>query len=535
MKFRSLFFLLVLILIPSIASAQHTQKPKLVVGIIVDQMRYDNLYKYQKHYGKDGFNRLINNGSNFTYAHYNYEPTSTAPGHASVYTGTTPFFHGIIGNSFYDRKLKKTVGNLSGIDEVESPTRLLATTMTDQLKIATSGKAKVISISYKDRGAVLPGGHNPDGAFWYDDKTGDFFTSKYYMDTLPTWVNDFNSKKLSDKYISQEWNLSKPISEYVTTVPDESPYESDFFNEGKKSFPHKLNNVKHEEKYYFLENTPFANQLLVDFANAALKGEKLGKGNETDFLAISFSTPDHLGHEFGNFSIEVEDMYIKLDSQIAELLIILDKAVGKGNYLLFLTADHAGMDSPGYMKENRMPSGELGSKAFVDSLKAFSIRNYGDDLIENFSNKQIFLNWEIIENKNLDIRKVEEEISFFIRTRFTAVTSIFTRGYLETQRPTREAINPILNGFNPTYSGDIAINLQPGFMNNFWVIGTTHGSSYNYDRHVPLIFYGWNIPKQTVNTQVYTVDIAATICNLLKIQEPSACIGIPLISSKTNK
>ncbi|MCK9279333.1 MAG: alkaline phosphatase family protein [Melioribacteraceae bacterium] len=533
MKYRAYIAVLILFLIPSIFTAQNSDKPKLVVGIIIDQMRFDNLYKYQKHYGKDGFNRLINNGSNFTYAHFNYEPTSTAPGHASIYTGTTPFFHGIIGNYFYNRKLKKSVSNLSGIEGMESPTRLLSTTMTDQLKLATSGRAKVISISFKDRGAALPAGHNPNGAYWFDGKSGDFFTSKYYMETVPNWVSDFNNKKLSDKYASKEWNLSKPVSEYITTVPDESPYETDFFNEGKKTFPHKLDKVKSEDKYYFLENTPFANQLLVDFVDAALKGEKLGKGNETDFLAISFSTPDHLGHEFGNFSFEMEDMYIKLDSQIAELLKNLDKAVGKGNYLLFLTADHAGMDSPGYMKDNRMPAGELGSKLFVDSLKTFSIRKYGVDLIENFSNKQIFLNWEIIENNNLDIRKVEDEISFFIRTRFTAITSIFTRGYLETQVPTRESINPILNGFNPTYSGDIAINWHPGFLTNFWGIGTTHGSSYNYDRHIPLIFYGWKIPKQTVNTPVYIVDIAATICNLIGIQEPNACIGIPLIAPKS--
>lgn len=532
MKSRSLFIVLVLVLIPSILSAQNTQRPKLVVGIIIDQMRYDYLYKYQKHYGKDGFNRLMNNGSNFTYAHFNYEPTATAPGHASIYTGSTPFYHGIIGNNFYDRKLKKSVSNVSGIEGMESPTRLLATTMTDQLKLATSGRAKVISISFKDRAAILPGGHNPNGAYWYDGKTGDFFTSKYYMDVVPNWVKDFNNKKLSDKYASIEWNLSKPASEYITTVPDESPYETDYFNEGKKSFPHKLDKVKQEDKYYFLENTPFANQLLVDFVNAALIGEKLGKGNNTDFLAISFSTPDHIGHEFGNFSLELEDMYIKLDNQIAELLKNLDNAVGKGNYLLFLTADHAGMDSPGYVKDNRMPIGELGSKAFVDSLKAFSMRKYGENLIENFSNKQIFLNWGIIENKNLDIRKVENEISFYIRSRFSAITSIFTRSYLETQRPTREAINPLLNGFNPTYSGDIAINLQPGYLNNIFGIGTTHGTSYNYDRHIPLIFYGWNIPKQTLNTPVYIVDIAATICNLLNIQEPSACIGIPLISSE---
>ncbi|MFA7290149.1 MAG: alkaline phosphatase family protein [Melioribacteraceae bacterium] len=529
MKFRTLFAFLFIIVVPSILSAQKTEKPKLIVGIIIDQMRFDNLYKYQKHYGNDGFNRLMNNGSNFTYAHYNYEPTSTAPGHASVYTGTTPFYHGIIGNYFYDRKSKKTVSNLSGIEGIESPTRLLATTMTDQLKIATSGRAKVISISFKDRGAVLPAGHNPNGAYWFDGKTGDFFTSKYYTETLPNWVSDFNNKKLSDKYASQEWSLSKPVSEYITTVPDESPYESDFFNEGKKSFPHKLDKVKSEDKYYFLENTPFANQLLVDFVDAALKGEQLGKGNETDFLAISFSTPDHLGHEFGNFSLEMEDMYIKLDSQIAGLLKNLDKAVGKNNYLLFLTADHAGMDSPGYMKDNRMPTGELGTKVFIDSLEAFSMRKYGVNLIENSSNKQIFLNWEIIENQSLDIKKVEEEISFYIRTRFKAITSIFTRSYLETQMPTRESINPLLNGFNPTYSGDIVFNLQPGFLSNYWGMGTTHGSSYNYDRHVPLIFYGWNIPNQTINTQVYIIDIAATICNLLNIQEPSACIGIPLI------
>jgi predicted AlkP superfamily pyrophosphatase or phosphodiesterase len=535
------FLVLLIIIFTAAFYPQSNNKPKLVVGIVIDQMRFDYLYRFSSSYGKDGFNRLSKDGSSFTFAHYNYELTSTAPGHAAIYTGTTPFYNGIIGNDFYDRTKKKMVYCIAddnyksvGCDNDEgqkSPVRILSTTITDELKLATNGKSKVISVSLKDRGAVIPGGHNPDGVYWYDSKTGNFISSTYYINTLPGWVVDFNNKKFVDSYLSSGWQLSLPVEKYNLNPSDESKYEKDKFNEGKTAFPHLFGNLSSEEKYVEFENTPFANQIVAEFAKSALVNENLGQGNETDFLAISFSATDHVGHEYGTVSYELQDTYIKLDEQLAELFKLLDEKVGKENYLLFLTADHAAIPTPAYLKDNRMPTGELNHKKSLDSLKAFSIRNFGDDnIIENYSNRQIFLNREILKKKKLDIHIVQHAFADYIRETFPSVTSVFTRDFLETQMSSREQNNFAVNGFHPSLSGDVVFDLRPGYLINFLDKGTTHGSAYSYDTHVPIIFYGWKIPAQTINTPVYITDIAATIANLLKITEPSASIGIPLIS-----
>ncbi len=543
MKAKNYFILILIFIFSQINNSlfsQQAERPKLVVGIVIDQMRYDYLYRFKPYFGKNGFNRLMNEGTNFSFAHFNYVPTYTAPGHSSIYTGTTPFYHGIIANDWYDKTKKKMIYCVndsteksvgSNDDEGEmSPRNLLATTITDQLKLATSGKSKIISISLKDRAAILPGGHWANAAYWYDNKTGSFISSTYYIKSLPKWVEDFNQKKLADKYLSEDWKLSKPISDYQISDPDESPYEKDVFSEGKTSFPHSFIHVKTNDKYGILESTPYGNQIVEEFVKSALTNENLGKGKETDFLAISFSSTDFIGHAYGNYSYELEDTYIKLDEQIADLLNALDKQVGKENYLLFFTADHGALDTPGFLKELHLPTGELNYEKSADSLKAFTIRNFGNEnLIENISNNQIFLNHELISDKNLNIHNVEQAYADYLRDTFPQIASIFTRDDLKRKTANRISTNLTLNGFNSARSGDIAITLQPGYLVSFLKKGTTHGSQYSYDTHVPMIFYGWHVPKQTVNSPVYIVDIAATVADLLKITEPSGCIGIPLI------
>jgi predicted AlkP superfamily pyrophosphatase or phosphodiesterase len=527
------------ILLTGVILPQNKQ-PKLVVGIVVDQMRFDYLYRYQKYFGKGGFMRLVNNGSNFTFAHYNYSPTTTGPGHASIYTGTTPYYHGIIANDWYDKAKKKMIycANDKGVQSVGSndkegemsPKNLLSTTITDQLKLSNKGRSKVIAVSLKDRSAVLPGGHFANGAFWYDNKTGDFITSSYYMKELPGWVNEFNKRKLADKFLREGWNLSHPMSDYSISDPDESNYEKDDFNEGKTSFPHLFNKLKEEDKYERVEISSFGNYVVEEFAKTALVNENLGKHDVTDFLTVSFSSTDHVAHDYGNYSYEIEDIYLRLDLLIDDLLKALDKQVGKNNYLLFLTADHAALETPGYLKENRLPTGELNVKKFTDSLNAFCKNSFGDEkIIENFSSRQIYLNRSVIKNNNLNIHDVEEKIQDYIRNNYPVVTAIFKRDDLEQQIASRNNQNLILNGYHPALCGDIIFSLSPGYLPTFLDKGTTHQSMYPYDTHVPLLFYGWNIPEQTINNPVYTVDIAATVANLLKIQEPSASMGIPLI------
>ncbi|PKL82957.1 MAG: alkaline phosphatase [Ignavibacteriae bacterium HGW-Ignavibacteriae-3] len=538
LKYLFLSLLFVFILFSSAFSQQH-EKPKLVVGIVVDQMRYDYLYRFEPYFSNGGFKRLMSEGANFTFAHFNYSPTNTAPGHATIYTGTTPFFHGIIGNDYYDKKSRKMIYCVSdssvrsvGSNDREgqmSPRNLLSTTITDQLKLATNQQSKVIAISLKNRGAVIPGGHAADGAYWYNIKTGDMISSSYYIQVLPEWVDEFNSRKLVAHYLAKGWNLSRPESDYMISSPDDSPYEKDVFKEGKTTFPHKFDHLSESEKFDLFETTPFGNNIVQEFAKAALVNEKLGKRGQTDFMAVSFSSTDHVAHDYGSLSYENQDNYIKLDSLIADLLSALDQQVGAGNYLLFLTADHAGIDTPGFLKEKGYPAGELNNKLFIDSLKSFSLRNYGNvDLIENISNKQIYFNRDRIKKNNLDIHDLEVKYADYIRDNFSAVTSIFKRDDLEKMVSHRGSSNMILNGFNPVRSGDLFFNLQPGYLPNFLSQGTTHSSVYSYDTHVPLLFYGWHIPKQRNNSLVYIVDIAATVANLLNIMEPSASIGVPL-------
>jgi hypothetical protein len=481
-------------------------------------------------------------GSNFTFAHFNYEGTKTAPGHASIYAGTTPFYHGVIGNDWYDKKSRKSVNAVVdntyksvGSNDEEgqcSPTKLLSTTITDQIKLAFNGKSKVISVSYKNRGAVLPGGHFPDGAYWYNNNEGSFVTSSYYMNKLPVWVAEFNKRKLCDDYIKNGWLLALPKEDYSISEPDESKNEEDVFKEGKTSFPHLFDNVKEKEKYSLISTTPFGNELVYEFAKAALANENLGKDDITDFLAVSFSSPDYVGHAYGTNSYETQDIYIRLDKTLSGFLAELDSTVGKGNYVLFLTADHAGLETPSMLKDIKMPVGALGNKDFTNAVTAFVKKNFGSEkLIENFSNKQIYFDRDEVKKRGVDIHKLMLLTADFIRDSFAAVKDIYTRDYMEGKTATREPLNTILNSYPPSLAGDIFYTLQSGFLPNFKEHGTNHGTDFAYDTHVPLLFFGWNVPAQTVNTPVYIVDIAATIADLLKITEPSASIGIPLIKA----
>lgn len=545
MKKAIFLFILSFTVIYTAQSQTTPSHPKLVVGIVIDQMRYDYLYRFSNLYGENGFKKLMGQGSNFTFAHFNYVPTVTAVGHTSIYTGTTPYFHGIIANNWYDRTNKKmiyctkdsTVQTVGGEDAngEESPKRLLSTTITDQLKLATNKKSKVIAISIKDRASILPGGHMPDAAYWYDPANGNFISSTYYMKDLPDWVKKFNNRKLAEKYMSSGWYLSSPLDKYETNLPDQQPFETDVFSEGKKTFPHSFNKLTLKEKYDKIRSTPYGNNILADFAKAVLDNEDPGKkGNYTDFLAISFSSTDYIGHAYGPNSVEVEDTYVKLDSILASLLKELDKQVGEGNYLLFLTADHAVAENPQFLQERNIPAGWFDPAVIKDSLRSFTRNTYQNPgILENVSNKQIYLNYNVAASLGLQLTDVRNAYASYIRRTFPSIAQIYTRSDLDKLTAYRTSPNLVLNGFNPVRSGDVAFELQPSYQYGSGTgEATTHGASYNYDTHVPLIFYGWHIPQQTVNTPVYIVDIAPTIANLLKIQEPSASMGIPIINTK---
>jgi predicted AlkP superfamily pyrophosphatase or phosphodiesterase len=525
-------------------SSTAADKPKLVVGIIVDQMRFEYLYRYQKKFGQGGFNRIMNQGYTLKNAHYNYVPTYTGPGHASVYTGTTPSVHGIIGNDFYDKAERKMVncvgdpkykpvGNPEGNGDV-SPARLLTTTITDELKLSTQKKAKVIGVSFKDRGAVLPAGHMGDAAYWYDSKSGKFISSTYYLTKLPDWVEKFNQKNLADKFLSQTWNTVLPIEQYTESGPDESPYEGRLKGKANSTFPYNLKELrKANGEFELLALTPFGNDYLTEMAKAALAGEALGTHAWTDFLTISYSSTDALGHTTGPNSIELEDMYIRLDKNMEDLLNTLDEKVGKDAYTVFISADHAVAEVPQYLRDNKVPAGYFNESNVKANLEAYLQKFFpGREMIENMSNGQIFLNQGAFgvdpRTSGVDLLIASELISkYFMATE--GVANVFTEHVIRQGSYDEGGVKGmVVRGYHPKRSGDLAIILEPGWFESYRVQGSTHGSPYTYDTHVPVLFYGFGITKGATSIYHTITDIAPTLSVLLKIKFPNGCTGQPV-------
>lgn len=513
------------------------EKPKLVVGIVIDQMRYDYIYRYWDKYGNEGFKRLVNEGFFCRNTNYNYVPTYTGPGHASIYTGTTPAVHGIIANDWYDKAKGKNIycvqdDNVNGVGTTapegkRSPVNMLSTTITDELRISSTMKSKVIGVALKDRSAILPAGHTANAAYWYDGSVGGFITSTYYMKELPVWVQDFNKKELAKKYMSQPWNTLLPIDQYTESVPDDNNYEFIANGETRPVFPHNLPElIKTNGGLNMIRSTPFGNSLTKDFAIETIKNENLGKSTATDFLAVSFSSPDYIGHAYGPNSVEQEDDYIRLDKDLAEFLKFLDTQIGKNNVLVFFTADHAAPQVPAYLMDLKVPAGYVDETKMVDTLKKYLLKNFGDTLVLSFSNQQVFLNHKVIEEKKLNLQQVEENVTAFLQN-LPAVSEVLTAITLNNSQFTEGSRYLMQKGFNSKRSGDVLVNYQPSWV-DFPHYGTTHGSPYSYDTHVPLLFFGWNIQHGSSSEQVYITDLAATLAMMLNIQFPNGCTGKPI-------
>ncbi|HNP17998.1 MAG TPA: alkaline phosphatase family protein [Fulvivirga sp.] len=518
-----------------ILSQAQSEKPKLVVGIIVDQMRQEYLYRFENRFGEDGFKKLMNEGFMFKNAHYNYIPTKTGPGHTSVYTGTTPSTHGIIANDWWDKKQGKyincvgddrfnTIGSDSKHGEV-SIKNLLSTTITDELMLFTQSRSLVYGISLKDRCATLPAGHGGQ-AFWYDKDNGKFITSSYYLSELPNWIKEFNNRKLADKYLSMTWNTLYDIDTYKESSPDKSAGEKGIRSLNGE-FPYDM--TKLDLNYENVIEIPYGNDLLTDFAIETLDKVDFGKDQYTDFLAISYSATDYIGHGFGPYSVEVEDTYLRLDRNIATLIKKLDEKVGKGNYTLFLTADHAVAAIPTYLEERKFGVGYFNKDESVKALSAALVEKYGNrPWIDNVSNEQVFLNHDSILASNIDI----EEISQFIVNYFLkldAIANAFTaREVREFAIVGNDLKSQLARGFNPARSGDIILVLQPGWLRTSSTSATNHSTGYNYDTHVPLLWYGNSIKKGSSVKYHPITDIAPTLSMMLEIGLPSGATGQPL-------
>ena len=513
-------------------------KPKLVVGIVVDQMRYDYLTRFYNHFGNDGFKRLVEEGFNCKNNHFNYAPTSTGPGHTSVYSGATPSVHGIIGNNWYDKELDAdvycasddsytSVGTTSNAGQM-SPHRMTVTTITDELRLNNQMRGKTIAIALKDRGAVLPGGHTANAAYWFHGANeGKWITSSYYMEQLPKWVIDFNSSGKAQSY-KKAWNTIKDIKEYGESGADNNAYEGLFEGETSPIFPHSTTTLLNKtENFDIIKATPFGNSLTTDFVIEALKQEDLGKDEITDFLAVSFSSTDYVGHMYGVNSKEVQDTYIRLDEDLARLFKALDKNVGEGEYTVFLTADHGAIEVPAYLKDKKIPAGYIDNAANSKKLSEFLKYTYGTvDILKNYSNYQLFLDHKIIKNLNLDLTDVQTEIAQEFLG-YDAIDRVYTASQMWNNQYTSGIPYILQNGFNQKRSGDILVVLKPGFI-SYSKTGSTHGSPQIYDTHTPLLFYGMGIkPGSTVN-RTEIPDIAPTIAALLGISFPSGANGKPI-------
>jgi predicted AlkP superfamily pyrophosphatase or phosphodiesterase len=533
------YFFVLFIFIGFTAFSQQKQ-PKIVVGIVVDQMRYDYLNRYWNKFGNDGFKKLVSNGFNCKNTHYNYVPTYTAPGHASIYTGTTPENHGIIANDWYDKQLKryvycaedttvKTIGSDSK-DGLMSPSRMLTTTITDELKLATNFKGKVIGVSLKDRGAILPAGHKADAAYWFEgDDTGKWISSSYYFNQLPKWVNEVNKKNSVNTYLNSVWNTLLPIAEYTESIADNNPYEGTFTTEKTPTFPHNLKALRDSnENFSLIKATPFGCNITTEMAIAAIKGEQLGSDDITDFLAVSYSSTDYVGHQFGPKSVEVEDTYLRLDQSLGELITFLESSFGKENILIFLTSDHGAVEVPQFLMDNNLPAGYFDQKEAITELKAFLKNKWMvDNLIENVSNFQVFLNRESILKNKLNSADIQTDVAEFM-LKFKGVGNTFTAQALKSSEFIDGIFGAVQRGFNQTRSGDVMFVLESGWIKSGYKTGTTHGSPYKYDTHVPLLWYGYNIPQGETNNHLVIPDIAATLASLLNINAPSSCTGKPI-------
>ncbi|MGB3592451.1 MAG: alkaline phosphatase PafA [Nonlabens sp.] len=515
-----------------------TDRPKLVVGIVVDQMRYDYLSRFYDRYGDGGFKRLMNDGFDARNNHYNFVPTYTAPGHASIYTGTSPMNHGIIGNNWYDKVRDRSIYNATDIevdpvgttsmDGKMSPRNMLTTTVTDELELHTQGRSKVIGISLKDRGAILPAGHVADAAYWFKgDDEGAFISSTFYMDQLPTWVQDFNTEKSIDHYL-KDWNTLYPISSYVESGTDLNEFERGPKGQRKAQFPYKLKTLAPDNgNYSLLKATPYGNSIVADFAIQALKQEQMGQGDTTDFLAISFSSTDYVGHQYGVNSIEVEDTYLRLDLEIERILKELDDTVGAGNYTVFLTADHGAVDNPAYLKSKRINSGYFNSKKFRKELdKALEAEYAIDGIIRNISNGQIFFDRAVLKDNKLKSSQIQSLIVETI-VDYKYIDKVFKRDDIVAGTLNNGTGRLVTNGFHHKRSGDVVYILEPAVI-SYGKTGSTHGSAQSYDTHVPLLFYGKGIHPGFTYERTEIIDIAPTISSLLHISFPNGTTGNPI-------
>ncbi len=533
MTLRSLLLLVAFVV--GFRSLPAAEPIRLVVPILVDQLRYDYLERFYDHFGEGGFKRLLAGGAFLTQAHYDYCPTVTGPGHASFLSGSPPSINGIIANDWFDRASGKPIncvqdGRVSGVGTTaasarRSPRNFIGSTVSDEMRLRF--QSKVVGISIKDRGAILPAGKRPTGAYWFESESGKFVTSDYYMDALPDWVVAFNGRERAKFYLGQTWDRLLPADQYPDQ--DDAPGEASLSGEKTVTFPH-VAVIPEKPGYDNIVPTPFGNELVEELAEAAIEGEKLGQGEQPDLLAISFSSIDAAGHRFGPYSQEIQDMVLRLDRTLARLLDALDQKVGLGRVLIVLTADHGVAPTPEWARAHGLDGERIDEIPFMADLLGKLSQHFGPGHYlarRSFFAGNLYFDYAALAQKNL----APATVAAFIRDwamesgKFSAC---FSRDELLTGQAPGDIGRRVVNGFYPPRSGDVVLIFKPYQFPYDSKGGTTHGSPFTYDTHVPVIFFGHRFKAGRYADPFNITDIAPTLSAALRIEAPAGAIGQPL-------
>jgi predicted AlkP superfamily pyrophosphatase or phosphodiesterase len=536
---RKKIFILILVFlagIPRDLAAREIRPPRLAVIIVIDGLSYEQMMNYRTQYGPDGFNWLMLNGALFTQASYGYADTSTSSGHATLMTGAQPNEHGVISNEWFDPQSESEIYSTEDpahhyldepTDKYEgtSPRNLALPTLGDQLRLATNKKAKVLALSIKDRAAILLAGKSGT-AYFFSPLTGRFITSSYYQKDYPDWLKNYHLTRVQDKWFDSDWIPLLPLEAHQGSGPDDQPYYTDFLFLGKK-FPHKITGglKKPGPQYYqALSRTPYADEYLLDFSIRTIKNENLGKnpGDVPDMIALSFSSHDYINHLFGPGSIQSHDHLLRLDKMLAQFLKFLDSWIGLRQTLIVLTSDHGFSEAPERCEEKGRPAGRIDSSAMLKALNEHLAAKFGPgDYVRHWSHPRIYLNQKLIRGKRLNPLELEKKAGIFL-SQYPGVASIFVKSDLIQRRFSREFERQVWRSWNAKTGGDLYVLQKPCWylVNEPNQFASHHGSPYEYDTRVPLIFFGSGFKRGRYDRPVDMAQVAPTILYALRIQRP---------------
>ena len=515
-----------------------SEQPKLIIGLIFDQLRPDQVRKYWDKYGEGGFKKLMNNGTVVKSASYSYFNTEEAAGYTTIATGTQPSEHGIISSQWFEILNEKLVFCTDDRSVIPvggsfengpfSPNKIMVSGFADELKFSNQLRSKVFSIGLNYKSAILTSGHSANAAYWFDDMMGYWMTSSYYLDTLPDWLIRFNEKKFADIYLERSWEPLLPIEKYTLEPPELVKTDKNFH--GLNTFPYDLNKLskkrRNERDYSILKYTPFGNTMVVDMAVQLLVEEGLGKDDYTDYLALNFCTLGPVANTFGQESIEMEDVMIRMDLQLSHFLKLVEDMLGKENVLIFLTASRGMPKESTYFRQLKLPVGQFKRNQALSLLKSYLNVKYGTgNWVRGFFGNQIYLNRILIEDADIPLIEIRDNVVNFM-VQFAGVAHAITASTLYSAHFDDNLFALVQNGYNPKRSGDVVVVLRPGWrMDEENVIG----SGYNYDRKVPMVWYGWKIGKNVVYRNIDVADIAPTLSLFLDIPLPNASFGEPIL------